>query len=225
MQRMRHFPAYLCLMLSLAAAASCGTSRKAARQSAAPVILPLVDSSDIAASRERAKAVLDSIDRVRGNAAVKEKEPEAAKTAAAQKAPGPEDTARELIAYARSFTGTPYKLGARGPSAFDCSSYTSYVYAHFGYSITPYSQAQFREGREVPSYGELQCGDLVFFGKRAGVRDIGHVGIVVFVDEERGSFRFIHASVSKGVVEEDANNPYFQIRYIGARRFLPDIER
>lgn len=224
MQKMRHFPAYLFLLLSLFAAASCGTSRKAARGNTAPVILPLVDSTEIAASRERARAVLDSIDRVRGNVPAREQSPKA-DTQPQKKESGTRDLAGELIAYARSFTGTPYKLGARGPAAFDCSGYTSYVFAHFGYSITPYSQAQFREGREVASYGELQEGDLVFFGKRAGVRDIGHVGIVVFVDEERGSFRFIHASVSRGVVEEDANNPYFQIRYIGARRFLPDIER
>lgn len=130
----------------------------------------------------------------------------------------------QVIAYARTFLGTPYKLGASGPSKFDCSSYTSYVFRHFGYEITPYSQAQFREGREVASYFELQKGDLVFFGKRAGVRTIGHVGIVVSVDQEKGSFTFIHASVSGGVVEQTSSHPYFMMRYIGARRILPDEE-
>jgi hypothetical protein len=41
-------------------------------------------------------------------------------------------------------------------------------------------------------------------------------------DEETGSFTFIHASVSKGVIIESSNHPYFQLRYMGARRILPD---
>ena len=130
----------------------------------------------------------------------------------------------QLIAYAREFLGTPYKLGASGPFHFDCSSYTRYVFKHFGYDITAYSQVQFREGREVPSYSDLQTGDLVFFGKRAGVRTIGHVGIVVSVDRERGSFTFIHASVRGGVMEQSSSHPYFLMRYVGARRLLPDQE-
>ncbi len=128
----------------------------------------------------------------------------------------------QVIAYARTFLGTPYKLGASGPFRFDCSSYTRYVFKHFGFDITAYSAIQFKEGREVPSYRDLQKGDLVFFGKRGSVRNIGHVGIVVSVDKETGGFTFIHASVSNGVVEQSFNHPYFMMRYMGARRILPD---
>ena len=109
------------------------------------------------------------------------------------------------MAYARKFLGVPYKLGASGPSRFDCSGYTTYVYKHFGYKITPFTGAQFKEGRPVHGYSDLQKGDLVFFGKRGSVRDIGHVGIVVSVDYNRGSFRFIHASTSGGVARQLAN--------------------
>ena len=130
--------------------------------------------------------------------------------------------ADQIIAYARTFTGTPYKLGAAGPKQFDCSSFTRYVYKHFGYELTAYSAVQFREGRPVESYFQLQKGDIVFFGKKAGVRNIGHVGIVVSVDKEKGSFTFIHASVSHGVVEQTSSHPYFMMRYMGARRILPD---
>lgn len=133
-------------------------------------------------------------------------------------------TGDDVVAYARQFKGRPYKLGAAGPSAFDCSSYTRYVYKHFGYDITALSRVQFREGRPVESYSDLQKGDLVFFGKKGSVRNIGHVGIVVSVDREKGSFTFIHASVSKGVVEQTSSHPYFMMRYMGARRLLPDQE-
>jgi len=128
----------------------------------------------------------------------------------------------QVVEYAKTFLGTPYKLGAIGPKAFDCSSYTSYVFKHFGYDVPAYSKTQFRLCRKVERYADLQKGDLVFFGKRAGARDIGHVGILVEKDEETGSFTFIHASVSKGVVIESSNHPYFQLRYMGARRILPD---
>ena len=133
-------------------------------------------------------------------------------------------TGDDVVAYARTFKGVPYKLGAAGPKAFDCSSYTRYVYKHFGYDITAYSQVQFREGRPVDSYSDLQKGDLVFFGKKRGVRTIGHVGSVVSIDRERGSFTFIHASVSGGVMEQTSSHPYFMMRYMGARRLLPDEE-
>ena len=133
-------------------------------------------------------------------------------------------TGDDVVAYARTFLGTPYKLGAAGPKAFDCSSFTRYVYRHFGYDITAYSLVQFHEGREVESYADLQKGDLVFFGKKGSVRNIGHVGIVVSVDREKGSFTFIHASVSNGVVEQTSSHPYFMMRYMGARRLLPDQE-
>ena len=130
--------------------------------------------------------------------------------------------AQQIINYARTFTGTPYRLGAGGPDHFDCSHFTSHVFKKFGYTLTPFSQAQFTEGREVVSYSDLKPGDLVFFGKRGSVRNIGHVGIVVSVNEENGSFNFIHASVSKGVTEDNSNHPYYLMRYIGARRVLPD---
>ena len=128
----------------------------------------------------------------------------------------------QVIEYARTFTGVPYKLGAAGPSQFDCSHFTAHVFKHFGYTLTPYTGAQIEEGREVRSFSDLQKGDLVFFGKRGSVRNIGHVGIVVSVNYEKGSFNFIHASVSKGVTEDVSTHPYYQMRYIGARRVLPD---
>jgi len=128
----------------------------------------------------------------------------------------------QVVEYAKTFIGTPYKLGAVGPSQFDCSSYTTYVFKHFGYDIPAYSKTQFRLARRVERYAELQKGDLVFFGTRAGARTIGHVGILVDKDEETGSFTFIHASVTQGVVIQSSNHPYFQLRYVGARRVIPD---
>ena len=151
--------------------------------------------------------------------------PEAKKPASEAAQKQAETLGDQVVAYARTFLGTPYKLGASGPRLFDCSGFTRYVFKHFGYEMTQYTGAQFKEGREVASFADLQKGDLVFFGQRGSVRNIGHVGIVVSIDEERGSFRFIHASSSGGVIESESTQSYYQMRYIGARRFLPDEPR
>lgn len=209
----------LIALLMLCAVLSCGTARKGVQDSA-PVQFPLENPKDVAQSQQRAREVMDSLDRL-GNGPA----PSAADTQPASAKPAEEKPLSiedQVIAYARTFKGTPYKLGATGPKEFDCSGFTSYVYKHFGYKLTAYSQAQFKEGREVASYADLKKGDLVFFGKRGSVRTIGHVGIVVSIEEERGSFTFIHASVSKGVTEESSNSGYFMMRYMGARRILPD---
>lgn len=214
---MKRAPAYLLAVFLLL---SCGPARRVAADTA-PVQLPLTDSVQIAAAQERARQVLDSIDRVRP-AGESQAAPSVPQTPQAQPAKSEGPLSDQVIAYARKFLGVPYKLGASGPKQFDCSGFTCYVFRHFGYTLTQYTGAQFREGREVASYADLQKGDLVFFGKRGSVRNIGHVGIVVSVDEERGAFRFIHCSTSGGVVESDSNHPYYMMRYIGARRILPD---
>ena len=205
------------LLVVLLSALSCGSARKSA--ALPPAQPPLEDPVEIARARQRAREVMDSIARVRPEMPADSLS--MADSLAASSGDGL-PLADQIIAYARTFMGVPYRLGTAGPKEFDCSGFTSYVYKHFGYNITKYSVAQFNEGREVPSYSDIRKGDLVFFGKRDSVRDIGHVGIVVSIDQERGSFRFIHASVSRGVTEDDANHPYFMMRYMGARRILPD---
>ena len=213
---MRKGLAYLFLFL---VALSCGPARRVSSSMEAPVQMPLENPEEIAAAEQRAREVLDSIDRVRSAAA---------KDSLSVSAPAiPEENPAlpledSIIAYARSFTGVPYKLGASGPKQFDCSGFTTYVYKHFGYKLTQFSGAQFKEGREVENFSDLRKGDLVFFGKRGSVRNIGHVGIITELHPENGSFTFIHASVSRGVTEENYNHPYFMMRYLGARRILPE---
>ena len=128
----------------------------------------------------------------------------------------------ELLDYAKTFLGVPYRLGASGPERFDCSGFTSYVFREFGYNLPHNSVMQFRDSVPVESFSDLRKGDLVFFGARNNIREIGHVGIVVDVDLERGMFRFIHASTSNGVEIQRSTQPYFMMRYMGAGRILKD---
>ena len=51
-------------------------------------------------------------------------------------------TGTEIVSYAKKYIGSKYKYGGSSPSGFDCSGFTSYVYKHFGYSLSRTSSAQ-----------------------------------------------------------------------------------
>lgn len=125
----------------------------------------------------------------------------------------------DLLKESHKHLGKRYVHGAKGPSQFDCSGFTSYVYKQFGYSLNPASRAQFLQGEEVKR-NDLRKGDLVFFTSRRSGGNVGHVGIVVSADNEKGTFKFIHASI-KGVKVSDFDG-YYVPRYLGARRIITD---
>lgn len=126
--------------------------------------------------------------------------------------------ADDLLGEAYRYLGTPYVFGAKGPTAFDCSGFTSYVYRKLGYDVISYSRAQYKQGEPVDRFN-LRKGDLVFFTSRHSGGNVGHVGIVVSADNETGHFKFIHASTSGGVKVSDYAG-YYVSRYVGARRII-----
>lgn len=123
----------------------------------------------------------------------------------------------DIITEARKHLGKPYVHGMKGPKAFDCSGFSSYVYKQFGYKISPASRMQYTEGVKVDRKN-LREGDLVFFTSRSSGSNVGHVGIVVSADNTTGDFTFIHASI-KGV-RISACEGYYARRYVGARRII-----
>ena len=104
-------------------------------------------------------------------------------------------------AYAK--LGSPYVWGASGPSTFDCSGLTSWVWAKAGVSLPHSSRAQYAVGRQV-SQSEIAPGDLVFYGS-----PIHHVGIYV------GGGNMISAPHTGDVVKVQ---PAFRSDYVGATR-------
>lgn len=130
----------------------------------------------------------------------------------------------EMLDYASKFKGVRYRTGAMGPNRFDCSGFTSYVFAHFGYKLDRTSSQQAQSGKVVAK-NELQPGDLVFFnGRRAGGSRVGHVGIVTKADNENETFEFIHASCSQGVVVSKSTEAYYDRRYVKACRMIEELE-
>ena len=124
-------------------------------------------------------------------------------------------SASKVVSYAKSFLGKPYVWGAQGPSSFDCSGFTYYVFKNSANITLP------RTSKDQSTYGttiskkNLKVGDLVFFdtsGSNSG--NVSHVGIYI------GSNQFIHASSSKGkVVISDFNN-YYTNAFVKAKRVL-----
>jgi peptidoglycan DL-endopeptidase CwlO len=66
-----------------------------------------------------------------------------------------------VVRYAYAQLGKPYRWGATGPDAFDCSGFTMMAWAQAGVSLPHSSRAQIGIGRQVTK-AELQPGDLIF---------------------------------------------------------------
>jgi cell wall-associated NlpC family hydrolase len=77
-----------------------------------------------------------------------------------------------VMVTAASLKGRPYRYGATGPSAFDCSGYTRYVFARNGISLPRTSRAQYRATKRISKAGARK-GDLVFFGRGSAVYHVG----------------------------------------------------
>jgi peptidoglycan DL-endopeptidase CwlO len=90
---------------------------------------------------------------------------------------------------ALSKVGSPYRYGASGPNAFDCSGLVTWAFKKAGVSLPRTSRAQSRVGTPV-SRDELRPGDLVFFYK-----PVSHVGIYI------GDGKIVHASSRKSPVK------------------------
>ena len=97
-------------------------------------------------------------------------------------APGTPAFGQLILKLALKHRGKPYRYGASGPSAFDCSGLTRWVYREAGYSLPRSSRAQRAATRAVarPAPGDLG------FVRRNGV--VRHVGIYV------GNGRWFEAS-------------------------------
>lgn len=123
----------------------------------------------------------------------------------------------ELISFAKQYLGRPYVHGSKGPKAFDCSGFTSFVFKNFNISLSPSSKAQATQGFSV-SREDVKAGDILVFQGRSG-RSVGHVAIAIDVDDS-GDITFIHAATGGVRIDKMSKMAYYQKRYLGARRVI-----
>lgn len=138
-----------------------------------------------------------------------------------------EDSTEELVDrmvdYASTLLGRRYVWGATGPKSFDCSGFTSHVFRQEGIELPRTSRMQYTQGEAVDR-DELKAGDLMFFSSpRSGRGRVGHVGIVVDVDEDTNQVTFIHASTNKGITyQKFPDGGYYSKNYVGAKRVITE---
>jgi len=124
----------------------------------------------------------------------------------------------ELLVYAYSYLGTPYRYGGITRRGIDCSAFVRSVYKEVTDIKLPRTSArQAVEGEKI-SKSDLRRGDLIFFANSTKGR-ISHVGIVEDVSES-GEVRFIHAARSRGVMVSSLRNSYWRKRFRYAKRIV-----
>jgi len=125
----------------------------------------------------------------------------------------------DLITFAQSLKGTPYKYACSDPKkGFDCSGFVMYVFNHFQMTVPRSSIAFTNIGEEI-ELQQAMPGDLILFtGTNASIRKVGHLGIIT---QGGDSLSFIHASSGKThSVTETVLNPHYKKRFIKVIRLL-----
>ncbi|WP_199909915.1 C40 family peptidase [Paenibacillus sp. CAA11] len=124
---------------------------------------------------------------------------------------------QQIINYGKKFLGRPYKFGASTSTTknFDCSSFTKYVFKHYGITLPRTSAQQSKVGKFV-SKASLRVGDLVFFssGSRANGHNVTHVAIYA------GNGKILHTYGKPGVTISNLNSGNWKRTYLSARRVL-----
>ncbi|MEW6186832.1 MAG: C40 family peptidase [Thermodesulfobacteriota bacterium] len=116
---------------------------------------------------------------------------------------------KEVVQQGFILLGKPYKLGARGPEAFDCSGLVYYIFQRIGLTLPFMTEGLLRQGYSI-SGDRVQEGDLVFF---KNIKEF-HVGIMINKQE------FIHASTRRGVVIDTIKASYWKRSLIGFKSVL-----
>jgi len=115
----------------------------------------------------------------------------------------------DIIQTSASFIGKPYRNGAKGPDAFDCSGFVYYVFRQSRIVLPVSAAGILKMGYQISRDG-IQPGDLVFFKISKEL----HVGIMLNGRE------FIHASKSRGVAIDDVDSSYWQKSLLSFRAVL-----
>lgn len=134
-------------------------------------------------------------------------------------------TPEELLAYAKTLIGIPYRHASIDPAVgFDCSGFITYVFKHFNITV-PRSSIDFTNVEREIGKDHAKPGDIVLFtGTDSTTREVGHMGIIT--SKENGEYYFIHSTSGKANgVTITALNKYYSSRFVKFIRIFPQNDR
>jgi cell wall-associated NlpC family hydrolase len=114
--------------------------------------------------------------------------------------------ARRAISTAKKHIGDPYRWGATGPHAFDCSGLVKYAWRKAGVKLPRTTYSMRKAVKKKVRWGHFKIGDLIFTSGG------GHVGMYV------GHGKMIHSPHSGARVRIDKLNSYRKQTFVGAVR-------
>jgi lipoprotein Spr len=130
-------------------------------------------------------------------------------------------TPAELVAFANSLKGIPYKYASTDPTeGFDCSGFITFVFNHFKIPV-PRRSVDFTFMKKQINLQDAKTGDLILFtGTDSTERVVGHMGIIIASPGKE--LTFIHSTSGKadGVTETPFNS-YYKSRYMKTVRIFP----
>lgn len=111
-----------------------------------------------------------------------------------------DDLRAAIVEYAKQYLGNVYIHGGSSlANGTDCSGFTCFIYADFGYSISRTPGGQLSGAGRSIDYSEIKPGDIVCYTSNGG-RSCTHVGLYI------GDGQIIHSANSrKGVIISDVN--------------------
>lgn len=124
----------------------------------------------------------------------------------------PTEVADALVTEARTWLGVPYVYGGTTRDGADCSGFLVTLYHDVTGLAIPRTTKKQEEQFVALNWDDVAVGDVLFFSSKRSGGKVAHVGMYV------GNNRMIHASSSRGVVEDDLTLNYYQTHFRGAGR-------
>ncbi|MCH5275554.1 MAG: SH3 domain-containing protein [Lachnospiraceae bacterium] len=111
-----------------------------------------------------------------------------------------DDLRAAIVEYAMQYLGNSYIHGGNSlAGGTDCSGFTCFIYADFGYSISRTPGGQLSDAGRSIDYSEIKPGDIICYTSNGG-KSCTHVGLYI------GDGQIIHSANSrKGVIISNAD--------------------
>lgn len=115
-----------------------------------------------------------------------------------------------IVSYAMEYVGNKYVSGGTSlSSGTDCSGFTCFIYADFGYSISRTPEGQYSGAGRAIDYSQIQPGDIICYSSNGG-KSCTHVALYI------GDGQIVHSANSrKGVITSNADyEPIIGVRNV-----------